>query len=110
MNSVETNKDIASGDERIVVYKCPFYETCNAGGTTYYANNDPCITFDKPRCKGALFTNPEGDSVCCIVSDGSEDYGELVKELRKLYMKGPSLIDRLRTLYKRVGRKADENE
>lgn len=100
MKSIEINKNVASGKERIVVYKRPFYETCNEGGTTYYANGEPYITFDEPRCKGALFTNPDGDSVCCIVSDGSEDYGELVKELRRLFMKRPSFIDRLKVLCK----------
>ena len=83
--------------ERIVVYKCPFFDECNEGGTAYYANDEPDITFDEePECKGALFEDENGDAVCAITEDNQAHYKDGIKEVQRKYFCRPSMITRLK--------------
>lgn len=88
--------------EKIVVYKCPFFDECNEGGTTYYAGGDPYLTSgDEPVCKGALFEDENGDVVCAISALDQAHYKDTIKEVQREYFRRPSMITRLKNWIRR---------
>lgn len=88
--------------ERIVVYKCPFFDECNEGGTTYYAQGEPYMTFgDEPVCKGALFEDENGDAVCAITALDQALYKDTIKKVQREYFRRPSMITRLKNWIRR---------
>lgn len=91
--------------EKIMVYKCPFFDECENGGTTYYDTNtgEPYITFPHPECKGALFEDENGDAVCAITEDNPAHYKDAIKEVQRKYLRRPSMITKLKNWIREKG-------
>ena len=82
--------------EKIVIYKCPFYDECREG-ETYYADGKPYISIGGDQvCKGALFEDEQGDAVCCLSVPDQEAYKDAIKEVQRRYFRRPSVITRLK--------------
>ena len=83
--------------EKIVIYKCPFYDECREESTPHcFAASEPLISFKDPECKGALFEDEQGDAVCGISIPDNVSYKNAIKEVQRKYFRRASAITRLK--------------
>lgn len=73
-------------NEKIIIFKCPYFDKCYESKTYFYVDDDPIEVCENKKCKAPFLATKHNEIMCGLVIDDIEKYPKAIK-LIKLYKK-----------------------
>lgn len=73
-------------NEKIIIFKCPYFNKCYESKTYFHADDDPIEVFENKKCKAPFLATKHNEIMCGLVIDDIEKYPKAIKSI-KLYKK-----------------------